>query len=43
MVIAGGSARNDTLKSSEVVSLLLDDDEMEAKCKEHYFTVRRVC
>lgn len=33
MVISGGSYRPDTLKPTEVVSLLIDDDEMEKKCK----------
>ena len=32
MVISGGSYRPDTLKPTEVVSLLIDDDEMEKKC-----------
>ncbi len=31
MVITGGNFRPDTLKPKEVVSLLLDDDEMERK------------
>ena len=31
MVISGGSFRPDVLKPKEVVSLLLDDDEMEKK------------
>ena len=33
MVISGGNFRPDTLKPKEVVSLLLDDDEMERKSK----------
>ena len=33
MVISGGSFRPDTLKPKEVVSLLIDDDEMQNKCK----------
>ena len=33
MVISGGNFRPDVLKPKEVVSLLLDDDEMEKKCK----------
>lgn len=33
MVISGGSFKPDTLKPKEVVSLLLDDDELEQKCK----------
>ena len=31
MVISGGNFRPDVLRPKEVVSLLLDDDEMEAK------------
>ena len=33
MVISGGNFKPDTLKPKEVVSLLLDDEEIEAKCK----------
>lgn len=33
MVISGGNFKPDTLKPKEVVSLLLDDDEMECKRK----------
>ncbi|KAL5008979.1 hypothetical protein ScPMuIL_014560 [Solemya velum] len=33
MVISGGNFRPDTLKPKEVVSLLIDDDEMEKKLK----------
>lgn len=33
MVISGGNFKPDTLKPKEVVSLLLDDDEIELKCK----------
>jgi len=33
MVISGGNFKPDTLKPKEVVSLLLDDDELEKKCK----------
>jgi DNA helicase INO80 len=33
MVISGGNFRPDVLRPKEVVSLLLDDDEMEAKRK----------
>lgn len=33
MVISGGSFSPDILKPKEVVSLLLDDDEMERKCE----------
>ncbi|XP_076291409.1 chromatin-remodeling ATPase INO80 isoform X2 [Lasioglossum baleicum] len=32
MVISGGNFKPDTLKPKEVVSLLLDDEEIEAKC-----------
>ena len=34
MVISGGDFKPDTLKPKEMVSLLLDDDEMETRCKE---------
>lgn len=33
MVISGGNFKPDTLKPKEVVSLLLDDEEIETKCK----------
>lgn len=33
MVISGGNFKPDTLKPKEVVSLLLDDEEIEARCK----------
>ena len=33
MVISGGDFKPDTLKPKEVVSLLLDDEEMETRCK----------
>lgn len=33
MVISGGNFKPDTLKPKEVVSLLLDDDELEKKCE----------
>lgn len=33
IVISGGSFKPDTLKPTEVVSLLLDDEEIERKCK----------
>ncbi len=33
MVISGGDYKSDTLKPKEVVSLLLDDEEMETRCK----------
>lgn len=36
MVISGGNFKPDTLKPKEVVSLLLDDEEIEAKCKYSY-------
>lgn len=32
MVISGGNFKPDTLKPKEVVSLLLDDEEIEMKC-----------
>lgn len=32
IVISGGSFKPDTLKPTEVVSLLLDDEEIERKC-----------
>ena len=36
MVISGGSFRPDDLKPKEMVSLLLDDEEMETRCKFDY-------
>jgi DNA helicase INO80 len=33
MVISGGNYKTDMLKPKEVVSLLLDDEEIEKKCK----------
>lgn len=33
MVISGGNFKPDTLKPKEVVSLLLDDEEIDMKCK----------
>ena len=33
MVISGGNFRPDTLKPKEVVSLLIDEDELQNKCK----------
>lgn len=33
MVISGGNFKPDTLKPKEVVSLLLDDEEIDIKCK----------
>lgn len=33
MVISGGDFRPDAMKAKEMVSLLLDDDEMETRCK----------
>lgn len=36
MVISGGNFKPDTLKPKEVVSLLLDDEEIELKCKHIY-------
>lgn len=32
MVISGGNYKTDMLKPKEVVSLLLDDEEIEKKC-----------
>lgn len=32
-MISGGNFKPDTLKPKEVVSLLLDDEELEKKCK----------
>jgi hypothetical protein len=32
MVISGGNFKPDTLKPKEVVSLLLDDEEIKFKC-----------
>ena len=37
MVISGGNFKPDTLKPKEVVSLLLDDEEIERKCKSPHF------
>jgi len=34
MVISGGGVKPDSLKPTEVVSLLLDDDEIEQKYKQ---------
>ena len=39
MVISGGQFRPDALKPKEVVSLLLDDTEMESKCKMYFCAV----
>lgn len=33
MVISGGNFKPESLKPKEVVSLLLDDEEIEQKCK----------
>ena len=33
MVISGGDFKPDALKAKEMVSLLLDDDEMETRCE----------
>lgn len=33
MVISGGDFKPEALKAKEMVSLLLDDDEMETRCK----------
>lgn len=35
IVISGGNFKPDTLKPTEVVSLLLDDEEIERKCNDH--------
>lgn len=40
MVISGGNLKPDTLKPKEVVSLLLDDDEIESKCK--YYEIKLI-
>lgn len=40
MVISGGNFKPESLKPKEVVSLLLDDDELELKCKNINFTYR---
>jgi DNA helicase INO80 len=42
MVISGGAFRPDVLKPKEVVSLLLDDDEMQNKCKSSWITLQEV-
>ena len=34
MVISGGDFKPDALKAKEMVSLLLDDDEMESRCRD---------
>ena len=39
MVISGGNFRPDTLKPKEVVSLLIDDDEMETKRKVFFLNI----
>lgn len=36
MVISGGDFKSDALKPKEVVSLLLDDEEMESRCKDAF-------
>ena len=33
MVISGGDFKPDTLKTKEMVSLLLDDEEMKSRCE----------
>lgn len=35
MVISGGDFKPDALKPKEMVSLLLDDEEMETRCEQH--------
>lgn len=42
MVISGGNFKPDTLKPKEVVSLLLDDEEIEQKCK-CFFGTKLLC
>ena len=37
MVISGGDFKSDALKPKEVVSLLLDDEEMESRCEGNVF------
>lgn len=39
MVISGGDFKSDALKHKEVVSLLLDDEEMESRCEGCVFVV----
>lgn len=41
MVISGGNFKPDTLKPKEVVSLLLDDEEIEQKCKKSIFVFKK--
>lgn len=36
IVISGGNFKPDTLKPTEVVSLLLDDEEIERKCETNF-------
>ena len=43
MVISGGDFKPDALKAKEMVSLLLDDDEMETRCKLYYNIDRGSC
>lgn len=43
IVISGGNFKPDTLKPTEVVSLLLDDEEIERKCKSKLFTKGEMC
>lgn len=39
MVISGGGSKSDLLKPKEVVSLLLDDEDIEEKCMfSHHFS-----
>lgn len=41
MVISGGDFKPDALKTKEMVSLLLDDEEMKYRCKtKHMYTTR---
>ena len=41
MVISGGDFKPDALKTKEMVSLLLDDDEMKSRCK-YYLDVTTI-
>lgn len=42
MVISGGNFKVDSLKPKEVVSLLLDDEEIEFKCKFYLYQMNFV-
>lgn len=41
MVISGGDFKPEALKAKEMVSLLLDDDEMETRCELSSIYVRK--